>query len=131
MDAEASLAAALSKVKESEAKLRDEMRKRISAEVELATLKEKEETRRAELDLEQNALAASVKQLVKEKEEIEKKNDEARVEAVHRLEARGCEGSVVQKIVQDSESIVKKTLEKAVENEDIDSYGVCRKSSRL
>ena len=75
-DAEDSLAAALSKVKESEAKLRDEMRKRISAEVELATLKEKEETRRAELDLEQNALAASVKQLIKEKEEIEKKNDE-------------------------------------------------------
>merc|ERR1719228_3276839 len=66
-DAEDSLAAALSKVKESEGKLRDEMRKRISAEVELATLKEKEETRRAELDLEQNALAASVKQLIKEK----------------------------------------------------------------
>ena len=75
-DAEDSLAAALSKVKESEAKLRDEMRKRISAEVELATLKEKGEKRRAELDLEQNALAASVKQLIKEKEEIEKKNDE-------------------------------------------------------
>ena len=78
-DAEDSLAAALSKVKESEAKLRDEMRKRISAEVELATLKEKEETRRAELDLEQNALAASVKQLIKEKEEIEKKNDEVTI----------------------------------------------------
>ena len=49
---------------------------------------------------------------------------QARVEAVNRLEARGCQGSVVQKIVQDSEDIVKKTLERAVaSNEDVDSFG--------
>ena len=55
---------------------------------------------------------------------IEWDHFQARVEAVNRLEARGCQGSVVQKIVQDSEDIVKKTLERAVESsEDIDSYG--------
>merc|ERR1719397_1191339 len=123
-EAEAALAKALAKVKEVEGKVKEEMRKRIAAEVELATVKEKEAKRKAEVDLEQSALAASVKQLIKEKEEIERKNDEARVEAVNRLEARGCQGSVVQKIVQDSEDIVKKTLERAVaSNEDVDSFG--------
>merc|ERR1719397_1401775 len=123
-EAEVALAKALAKVKEVEGKVKEEMRKRIAAEVELATVKEKEAKRKAEVDLEQSALAASVKQLIKEKEEIERKNDEARVEAVNRLEARGCQGSVVQKIVQDSEDIVKKTLERAVaSNEDVDSFG--------
>ena len=140
-EAEAALAKALAKVKEVEEKVKEEMRKRIAAEVELATVKEKEAKRKAEIELEQSALAASVKQLIKEKEEIERKNDEvfsffstvhtpmnyyfqARVEAVNRLEARGCQGSVVQKIVRDSEDIVKKTLERAVaSNEDVDSYG--------
>merc|ERR1719507_2089403 len=123
-EAEAALAKALAKVKEVEGKVKEEMRKRIAAEVELATVKEKEAKRKAEVDLEQSALAASVKQLIKEKEEIERKNDEARVEAVNRLEARGCQGSLVQKIVRDSEDIVKKTLERAVaSNEDVDSYG--------
>jgi len=123
-EAEAALTKALAKVKEVEAKVKEEMRKRIAAEVELATVKEAEVKRKAEAEHEQSDLAASVKQLIKEKEEIERKNDEARVEAVNRLEARGCQGSVVQKIVQDSEDIVKKTLERAVESsEDIDSYG--------
>merc|ERR1711974_587920 len=69
-EAEAALAKALAKVKEVEEKVKEEMRKRIAAEVELATVKEKEAKRKAEVELEQSALAASVKQLIKEKEEI-------------------------------------------------------------
>ena len=75
-EAEAALVRAAAKLTEVEGKMKEEMRKRIAAEVELATLKEKEAKRKAEVDLEQSALAASVKQLIKEKEEIERKNDE-------------------------------------------------------
>ena len=56
----------LAKVKEVEGKVKEEMRRRIAAEVELATVKEKEALRKAEVDLEQSALAASVQQLIKD-----------------------------------------------------------------
>ena len=110
------------KLNDAEEKLKEETRKRITAEVALVTQKEAFEARAKEINFDQTTLVASVDKLTKEKEEIEKKVEVAKMKAAEKLQAQGfISEEVCGQIFQGSEDIVRKSLLHAMEtNEDVD-----------
>ena len=119
---ESQLNRAQGKLTDAEEKLKEETRKRITAEVALVTQKEAFEARAKEISFDQTTLVASVEKLTKEKEDIEKKVEVAKVKAAEKLQAQGVVSEeVCGQIFQGSEDIVRKSLLHAMEtNEDVD-----------